>query len=551
MSGKAPEDTTKHVDQPKYTMEGLPATIGEKSSQIIPEGISEPKTILGEQAPESNSESVSVIRKSTIKSHAQQIDKINAGIQSQNYAHMFSRVHSGLQSSAQSGLKIVQTGAQTGLNSVQAGMQNGLIDSEVYFVGPINSSKHSRWPMFLRLHGSVLPLMILPLLFMFIWSTMLTAIFHYQKKASTNSVLLTVLGFLVALSLSFRSSTAYERYSEGRKLWTQLTLCSNVLARIIWVHNTEREGKLHKKDLLAKLSALNLLKAFAVALKHRLLFDPYTNHEDLSGLIGHLDTFAHSATIPEAIAETPKKPIVQTMEKIGAFLGLPFLQDNPRKLFKHAISPVGNLPLEILTYLGSYLDEIVQNNTLKVPIQQTIAYNSMSTMNEILTSTERIVNTPLPLAYSIAISQITWLYVIMLPLQLYSTLGWVTIPACLISTYIILGILTIGRKIENPFGTDVNDLPLDLFCETIAREIDVISSKPKPKLSDWVESENNLVMFPVSNAGYPSWLETDEDIIAEDLKRRTAMSYGPPNPAAAPEQSEVVVVKEVVGDENV
>jgi putative membrane protein len=32
------------------------------------------------------------------------------------------------------------------------------------------------------------------------------------------SVLLTVLGFVVALALSFRSSTAYERYSEGRKL---------------------------------------------------------------------------------------------------------------------------------------------------------------------------------------------------------------------------------------------------------------------------------------------------------------------------------------------
>lgn len=30
-------------------------------------------------------------------------------------------------------------------------------------------------------------------------------------------MLLTVLGFVVALALSFRSSTAYERYSEGRK----------------------------------------------------------------------------------------------------------------------------------------------------------------------------------------------------------------------------------------------------------------------------------------------------------------------------------------------
>ena len=34
---------------------------------------------------------------------------------------------------------------------------------------------------------------------------------------SVDSVLITALGFVVALSLSFRSATAYERYAEGRK----------------------------------------------------------------------------------------------------------------------------------------------------------------------------------------------------------------------------------------------------------------------------------------------------------------------------------------------
>ena len=34
-----------------------------------------------------------------------------------------------------------------------------------------------------------------------------------------DSILLTVLGFVVGLSLSFRSSTAYERWTEGRKYW--------------------------------------------------------------------------------------------------------------------------------------------------------------------------------------------------------------------------------------------------------------------------------------------------------------------------------------------
>jgi putative membrane protein len=49
-------------------------------------------------------------------------------------------------------------------------------------------------------------------------------------------------------------------------------------------------------------------------------------------------------------------------------------------------------------------------------------------MNDVLAGTERVLSTPLPLAYRIAISQITWVYVLVLPFQLYGELGWITIP---------------------------------------------------------------------------------------------------------------------------
>jgi len=65
--------------------------------------------------------------------------------------------------------------------------------------------------------------------------------------------LLTVLGFLVGIALSFRNSTAYERYNDGRRYWSSLTLTSQNLARLIWVHAKEREGEVGKQDLLAKM----------------------------------------------------------------------------------------------------------------------------------------------------------------------------------------------------------------------------------------------------------------------------------------------------------
>ena len=42
----------------------------------------------------------------------------------------------------------------------------------------------------------------------------------------------------------------------------------------------------------------------------------------------------------------------------------------------------------------------------------------MVTLNETLVGLERILQTPLPIAYSIAISQITWAYILVLPFQL-------------------------------------------------------------------------------------------------------------------------------------
>jgi ion channel-forming bestrophin family protein len=42
---------------------------------------------------------------------------------------------------------------------------------EELFHGPRDINRHSKWPYFLRLHGSVLPRMIVPLSFVGAWAT--------------------------------------------------------------------------------------------------------------------------------------------------------------------------------------------------------------------------------------------------------------------------------------------------------------------------------------------------------------------------------------------
>ena len=257
---------------------------------------------------------------------------------------------------------------------------------------------------------------------------------------------------------------------------------------------------------------------FAVALKHKLRHEPYTGYEDLVHLVGHLDTFAFHATAKEP--EKVHQPEPNVFKLLGGYLGISFAASNPRKTIKRAQHPLGNLPLEILTYLACFADEMVTNNQLVIPMHQTLAYNNIAVLNDVMVGTDRVLNTPLPIAYSIAISQITWVYVFLLPFQLYPTLKWVTIPATIVASYIILGILFIGREIENPFGHDVNDLPLESYCAQIAMDLDTLAAKKRHHNRDWVESLDNKVLYPVSMSSWPVWKTRGEHKVREALRAR-------------------------------
>lgn len=211
--------------------------------------------------------------------------------------------------------------------------RRGSLDLDDYFTGPRDTAKHSKWPIFLQMHGSIVPKLILPLLFITAWTTAVTVI-HQRvwDGLGANAVLLTITGFVVGLGLSFRNSTAYERYAEGRKYWAALLQASQVLGRVFWIHATDRPDQDSRELLLKKISSMNLVVAFAIALKHSLRFEPYTAYADLQHLVGHLDTFAKAATEADAsMVNVGKKKFFRG---VGEYLGVSFAASNPRKSIK-------------------------------------------------------------------------------------------------------------------------------------------------------------------------------------------------------------------------
>ncbi|TEY38147.1 hypothetical protein BOTCAL_0494g00010 [Botryotinia calthae] len=404
-----------------------------------------------------------------------------------------------------------------------------------YFVGPRNMDAHSKLPYFMRLHGSVIPRMIVPLFWIACWSTLITCISRFSgTELAVNTLLLTVLGFVISLALSFKSTTAYERYSDGRKAWASLSVQSRNLARFIWVNIQEREGDMGKEDLLAKVTGINLILTFAVALKHKLRFEPYAHYADISALTHHLNTYAQSATTPEALVEQKRTP----WKRAGEYLGLSFAASNPRKAIKRSSKPVGNLPNEILTYINSYVEGTLRNGTLDSPVVLGQILGCVNALTDCSASAERVLQTPLPIGYNILISQIVYLYVYLLPFQLYNSLKWITIPGTIAAAYIIVGLMAIGNELENPFGNDVNDLPLDHYCAELARDFDILTSTKAPSWEEIIYGRKervtgdtdeelmreNKVLWPLSNSGVRMWRNRDEKEIRDALAAKVVVA---------------------------
>lgn len=89
--------------------------------------------------------------------------------------------------------------------------------------------------------------------------------------------------------------------------------------------------------------------------------------------------------------------------------------------------------------------------------------------------------------------------------------------------YIILGIAAIGREIENPFGYDTNDLPLEKFCNQIRSEVDVITSKPPPRAEEFIASEENRVLYSLS---YGAWSAKSTEDIRASLRAKANSKTG-------------------------
>jgi len=96
----------------------------------------------------------------------------------------------------------------------------------------------------------------------------------------------------------------------------------------------------------------------------------------------------------------------------------------------------------------------------------------VQSMTDNMSSMERVANTPIPISYGIHLKQCVTLYLFALPVTLVKELGWATIPLVTVVAFTFMGIEGIAQEIEDPFGLDLGDLPLDRYCHDLKEEVD-------------------------------------------------------------------------------
>lgn len=232
------------------------------------------------------------------------------------------------------------------------------------------------------------------------------------RLKDTPSSFFQAMGILLSLLLIFRTNTAYDRFYEGRQAWGNLVNnCRNLAIFYNAILPTDDEDN--------RLFFARTISNFPFALKNSLRDSQNMDELDITeeGEIRDLSHFDHK---PSGVSN-------QLWVRSEALYRQRLITESQH--------------INLNRYLGSLID--------------------------VCGICERIKSTPIPFSYNLFIKLFIMLYVAVLPFTVIEVYGYLTIPAVLLTSYILVGLEMIGEEIEEPFGFERNDLPLNQLSQLI------------------------------------------------------------------------------------
>lgn len=285
------------------------------------------------------------------------------------------------------------------------------------------------WQLLYIRCGSIVPAIaprVLAIGGLAVGATLLAEVWHPFAAGGLAVAPFTLLGLVLSIFLSFRNNACHERWWEGRKLWGQLLIEARGFARLA-----------------------NALLPADAALRRRVS----------RPLVG----FSHALAAQ-----------LRGREEIAA--AMPWLEPDQLAAFERRNVPDGLLALVAAELAAS----------LRAGRIDSYLYGRFEAHLHALASVqgacERIAGTPLPFAYTLLLHRCVWLFCVLLPFGLAGTLGWATPVVSMLLAYAFFGLDQVGEELEEPFGLEANDLPLDAMVRTIEIDVlDALGERPLPE----------------------------------------------------------------------
>lgn len=276
-------------------------------------------------------------------------------------------------------------------------------------------------------HGSVMPRLALRVFCIGMLGVAATYLFEVHKFKLA-AVAHTMVGAALGLLLVFRTNTSYDRYWEGRKLLgASVNRLRDLLRQVVGSARGEEGQQL------------------CLELRRQLIV--------FFGL---------------------QRQYLRNERDLGEFSEIMGAEEKAR------LEPLAVRPLAYLALTSQLLADAYSKGLFSDEVYRNIDQN-LTSLVESMGGSERIMKTPVPFAYAQHIKGFLFIFCVTLPFVLAEPTGrWNPVASAAVA-YALFGIEEIGVEIEDPFGDDPNDLPIEAMEEGLKKATaDLLAIHPHP-----------------------------------------------------------------------
>lgn len=253
-----------------------------------------------------------------------------------------------------------------------------------------------------------------------LYATAFAILHHYNNGFSVEIPIAvpTIVGTIISLLLAFKSNQAYDRWWEARIVWGGIVNDSRTLVRqLIAYYN----------DLDWSVEAAEFKERFA----RRQAAWCYSLSQSLRG-------------------KDPVKPIESLLDP-----------EEIRFIKNHK-----NVPNAILMLHATDLKKANKEGRLGTYKQVEID-NTLTRLCDGMGKCERIKNTVFPVTYSMYTRFTLWVFIILLPFSVASTVGWLQVPVVATISAAFFLIEKMAIHLQDPFESRPTDTPMVTISNTI------------------------------------------------------------------------------------